>query len=322
MAEAHKRARRHPKYKTAYRVKNWREYEKSLRDRGDITFWVSQDAIDAWTPQPNGKRGGQPVYSDLAIETALMLRLLFHLPLRQTEGFLGSILRLMGLDHPCPDHTTLSRRNQTIEVRRHSKNLPDGALSFIVDSTGLEICGQGEWHTKKHGDKYRKRWKKLHLGVDENGWILACMVTDSDCHDPSQVLDLLGQVDRPIRQFVADGIYDQELVYDAVDQHSPGATIIVPPRKDAVLSGAADGSASQRDRHIEAISKVGRFRWKRESGYYLQSHAENVVSRYKRIITGRLRAKRDESHAREALFACSILNRMREMGQAQSYSVS
>ena len=106
MAEAHKRAYKHPKYKTSYRVKNWSEYEKSLRNRGDITIWLSRDAIDAWTPPKNGKRGGQPIYSDIAIETSLTLRLVFHLPLRQAEGFLKSILKLMDLYLPCPDHTT------------------------------------------------------------------------------------------------------------------------------------------------------------------------------------------------------------------------
>ena len=102
MTEAHKRANRHPKYTTAYRVKNWREYEQSLRDRGDITLWISQDAIDAWIPPQTGKRGAQPVYSDVAIETALTFRLLFHLALRQTGGFLGSVLRLMDVDLPVP----------------------------------------------------------------------------------------------------------------------------------------------------------------------------------------------------------------------------
>ena len=117
MSEAHKRPYRHPKYKTAYRIKNWPEYEKSLRDRGDVTIWFSQDAIDAWTPGKTGTRGAQPIYSDIAIETALTLRVIFHLPLRQTEGFLGSIVKLMGQDLPCPDPTTLSRRNRTVNVR-------------------------------------------------------------------------------------------------------------------------------------------------------------------------------------------------------------
>jgi hypothetical protein len=91
-------------------VKNWREYDQSLRDRGDITLWISQDAIDAWTPPKTGKRGASPVYSDVAIETALTLRLLFRLPLRQTEGFLHSLLTLMEVTLPCPDHTRLCRK--------------------------------------------------------------------------------------------------------------------------------------------------------------------------------------------------------------------
>ena len=89
MYEPHKRAYRNPKHKTSYRVKNWPEYEKSLRDRGDITVWLSEEAIRAWTPPKNGKRGGQEVYSDIAIKTSLSLRILFHLALRQTEGFPG-----------------------------------------------------------------------------------------------------------------------------------------------------------------------------------------------------------------------------------------
>ena len=244
MAEAHKRAYRHPKYKTSYRIKNWPEYEKSLRNRGDITFWISQDAIDAWTPPKNGKRGGQPIYSDIAIETSLTLRLIFHLPLRQAEGFLKSILKVMELYLPCPDHTTVSRRNRTVNVCRSTGSLPNGPVHFIVDSTGLKICGQGEWHFKKHGKRLRKRWKKLHIGVNENGWILASKVTDGHEHDSSQVPNLLAQVNREIDRFVGDRVYDQERVYEAVDLHSPGAEVLVPPRKDAVSSANSINASS------------------------------------------------------------------------------
>ncbi len=321
MPEAHKRSYRHPKYKTAYRVKNWAEYEKSLRDRGDITIWLSQDAIDAWQPEKNGKRGGQQMYSDMAIETAFTFRLVFHLPLRQTEGFVGSILKLMELDLPGPDHTTLSRRNRTVEVRKRITDLPDGPLHFIVDSTGLKICGEGEWHTSKHGEKRRKRWKKLHIAVDEDGRILASKVTDSPVQDPSQVPDLLDQFDKEIDRFVGDGIYDQEPVYEAVEQHSPGATMVVPPRKDAVLSNDSVTSPSQRDSHIAAIQSKGRFKWKRESGYYLRSHAENAIFRYKTVFGGRLRSKKEEAQERETAIGCALLNRMREMGRPRSYPV-
>ena len=321
MFEPHKVAYRHPKYKTAYRVKNWPEYDKSLRNRGDVTVWFSHDAVEAWTPQKNGKRDGQPVYSNIAIETSLSLRLVFRLPLRQTEGFIGSLLRLMSLDLPCPDHTTLSRRNRTVDVQRNIDRLPDGPVCFIVDSTGLKICGQGEWHSRKYGEKRYKRWKKLHIAVDKNGWIMASKVTEGAEQDPSQVPDLLDQVDREIDCFIGDGIYDREPVYDVVQQHSPGASMVVPPRKDAVLSASSIGVLSQRNEHISEIGRMGISDWRRQSGYYVQSHVENTFSRFKKIIGGRLRSKHDAAQEREALIGCSILNRMLEIGRPVSYPV-
>jgi hypothetical protein len=145
MTEPHKRPHRHPTYNTAYRVKNWREYDQALRHRGDITLWMSQDTIDAWTPPQTGKRGAQPVYADLAIETARTFRVLFRLPLRQTEGLLSSILTLMGVSLPCPAHPTLSRRHATVAIRQQVERAPQGPISLIVDSSGLQVCGQGEW---------------------------------------------------------------------------------------------------------------------------------------------------------------------------------
>jgi hypothetical protein len=234
MTEPHKRAHRHPKYKTAYRVENWRAYDQALRNRGDITLWISQDALDAWTPPQTGMRGAQPVYSDIAIETALSLRLLFRLPLRQTEGFLHSVLTLRGLDLPCPDHTTLSRRNATVAIRQHVERAPQGSICLIVDSSGLKVGGQGEWHVQKHGERKCKRWKKLPIGVDALGQIVASTVTASRAPDPSQVPTLLSQVDHRIDRFIGDGIFDHAPVSTAVEHHSPGARVIIPPRKDAV----------------------------------------------------------------------------------------
>ena len=321
MYEPQKR-RRHPKYKTAYRVKNWPEYEKSLRDRGDISIWMSQDAIDSWMPAKTGKRGGQLLYSDLAIESALTLRLIFQQPLRQTEGFLRSILRLMGLNLPCPDHTTLSRRNQTLEVRKRVEKLPAGPIDFIVDSTGLKVRGQGEWHTKKHGKKSHRRWRKLHIGVDSQGWVHASKITEDHEQDPTQVPDLLGQVDREIESFVADGIYDQDPVYKVVKAHSPGARIIIPPRKCAAFSSRVTTAPSERDRHILRAQEIGLSRWRHESGYYKQSHAENCFSRFKSTFGGRIRAKNKAAQEKEVDLGCAILNQMRQMRSPISCPVS
>jgi hypothetical protein len=305
-----------------YHVKNWRAYDQALRDRGDITLWISQDAIDAWTPPQTGKRGAQPVYADVAIETALTLRLLFRLPLRQTEGFLHSILTLMDLTLPCPDHTTLSRRHATVAIQRQIDQAPEETIALIVDSSGVKVCGQGEWHSQKHGEKTCKRWKKLHIGVDAQGRIVASTLTESHEQDPSQVPALLSQVEYRIDRFVGDGIFDQAPVYTAVENHSPGARVIIPPRKDAVVSPTAPTAPTQRDAHLLAIESEGRCGWKRTSGYYAQSQAENVFSRFKRTFGARLRAKRDASQEREASLACQLLNRMRELGRPESYAVS
>jgi Transposase DDE domain len=321
MTEPHKRAWRPPKDKTAYRVSNCSEYDQALRDRGDIMLWVSQDATDAWLAPQTGKRGAQLVYSDVAIKTALTLRLLFHLPLRPTEGFLHSILKLMGVALPCPDHTTRSRRNATFTRRRFDDRLVLGPVDVIVDSTGLKGCGQGEWHDQKHGEKKPKRWKKLYIGVNAQGRIIASTVTESHEQDPSQVSALLSQVEQEIGRFIGDGIYDQAPVYDAVTGHSPGVCVIIPPRKDAVLSPTAATSPTLRDQHIAAIESAGRFAWKRMSGYYTQSYAENAFARFKQTFEGRLRAKRDEAQEREAALACQLLNRMLEWGRPQSCPV-
>ena len=161
----------HPRYKTKYRVANWAGYNRALVRRGDVTVWLSSEAIAAWTPRRSGRRGGQRRYSDLAIETALTLRLLYHLPLRQAEGFLHALFGMMRLNLSAPDDTTLSRRSR--HLRRRLRPVPPGAgLHLVLDSTGLSIVGAGEWAAAKHGGCGRRGWRKLHLGVDQSGVIL------------------------------------------------------------------------------------------------------------------------------------------------------
>jgi hypothetical protein len=146
-------------------------------------------------------------------------------------------------------------------------------------------------------------------------------VTESNEQDPAQVSALLDQIDEDIDRFVADGIYDQEPVYTAVELHSPGARVIIPPCKDAVLSPTVRSLPTQRDQHLMAIESEGRFAWKRTSGYYAQSHAENAFARYKRTFGCHMRATGDAAQEREAAIACGVLNRMRELGRPQSYPV-
>ena len=172
----------HPKYKTTYRVGNWAEYDRALVRRGDVTLWLTPDAIATWAAAGVGRRSGQLQYSDLAIETALTLSLIFHLPLRQTEGFLTSIFGMLGVDLTAPDHTTLSRRGQHLALALRRAR-PGTSLHLIVDSTGLSIVGEGEWAAAKHGGRGRRGWRKLHLGVDGSRVIVACALTEPTADD-------------------------------------------------------------------------------------------------------------------------------------------
>ena len=184
----------HPTYKTKYRVANWPAYNRALVRRGDVTVWVSSEAIAAWTPRRSGRRGVQRRYSDLAIETAMTLRLLYHLPLRQAEGFLHALFEMMRLDLSAPDYTTLSRRSQ--HLRRRLRLVPPGeGLHLVLDSTGLSIVGAGEWAAATHGGRGRRGWRKLHLGVDQSGVIRVHTLTGATGDDATTALDLLDAVD-------------------------------------------------------------------------------------------------------------------------------
>ena len=318
-----KSSRVNPKYKKRYRVGNWPAYERWLRARGDVTVWFAEEALSTWTPPPTRCRGGQQRYSEPAILTALTLRMLFHLPLRQTEGFVASLLRLMGLDLNTPDHTTLSRRNRDVLVPAVSRT-DDGPIHLVVDSTGLKIYGAGEWCSRKHRKaNERSGWRKLHIGVDDDGYVVAETLTQNTVDDADVLPDLLGQVDAPLRRFTGDCAYDTRSVYKAVGEAGgPGVEIVVPPRRPATASPEATGPWAQRNLHIERIAEIGRLAWQKETGYRQQARVEGTFLRYKRILGGSLRAKGFEAQQREARVGCTLLNKMLALGKAQSFAVT
>ena len=196
-------------------------------------------ALAEWRAPATGRRGGQPIYSALAIETALTIRLVFHQPLRQTEGLLRSIADVLGVDIAIPDHTTLSRRGVGLPILPRDINRRE-PLHLVVDSTGLRIYGEGEWLDAKRGSRSRRRWRKLHIGINaETHDVLVAELTPDDVGDVSAVPDLLEQIDIPVVSLTADGAYDAEAVYDAVTERAPGAAIIIPPRATAVVNQLA-----------------------------------------------------------------------------------
>jgi hypothetical protein len=314
-------ARRHHIPKQRHRVTNWAACDAALRQRGSLTVWFTEAAIAAWRAEPRATPGGQPHYSALAILTALTLRAVFRLALRQTEGLIGSILHLLGLDLAVPDHTTLSRRGETLQAPRPR---PAGEpVHLLVDSTGLRLCGPGEWLVEKHGTRTRRSWRKLHIGVDaDTARIIAVELTGNETDDGSQAGPLLDQVTGPVASFTADGAYDRDDVYGAVAERHPEAAVIVPPRTDAVPSGTAATAPTERDRHLRCIAEQGRMGWQKASGYNRRALAEAAVSRYKRVIGDALRSRTDRRRATEVAIAVQALNRMLDLGRPESVRIA
>jgi hypothetical protein len=307
---------RHHIPKQRHRVTNWAEYDAGLRARGSLTVWFTAEAIDGWRAEARMGRGGQAKYSDLAIATALTLRSVFGLALRQTEGLIGSILKMLRLDLAVPDHSTLSRRAETLEVPRPKAG--SEPVHLLVDSTGLRLCGPGEWLIEKHGTKRRRSWKVPHLAIDaDTGQIAASVLTDREADDGSQVGPLLDQLDGSVTSLTGDGAYDRDDVYAEVTARHPDAVVVVPPRANAVPSKAALSRPTQRDTHLRCIAECGRMGWQRASGYNWRALVEADISRWKRVVGNGLRSQTDGRQATEVAIAARVLNHMLELGRPE-----
>ena len=229
----------------------------------------------------------------------------------------GPTPELMDLELEAPDHTTLSRRSKQLNVDLGFVQSKKG-VHLIVDSTGLSIVGAGEWASAKHGKRGKRGWRKLHLGVDRSGQIIAQVLTDSSVDDPSTGLKILNGVRGKLSSVTGDAAYDTVAIYKAAS--SRGAKVVVPPTRNASTSGREPRSAA-RDRTIRRVDKVGRRRWKKESGYRRQGTVENAFFRYKSIIGDRLRARDPGAQATETLIACNVLNQMFELGRPKSVAI-
>jgi len=300
--------------KQRHKVTNSAAYDAALRQRGSLTVWFTDEVVAAWKAAPRTTRGRQPWYSPLAILTGLTLRALFRLALRQTEGLIGSIIGLLGLALAVPDHTTLCRRAGTLEVPRPRPRSGGEPVYLLVDSTGLKLCGAGEWLVEKHGTKTRRSWRKLHIGMDaDTGQIVAASLTTNDIDDGAQVGPLLDQVTGSVASFTGDGAYDQEGVSTAVAERHPEAAVIVPPRSTAVPSETAATAPTQRDRHLQFIAEHGRMAWQKASGYTARDRAEATIGRFKQVIGDGLRSRTDQRRTTEVDVAVHALNRMLEL---------
>jgi len=306
--------------KTRYKVRNWREYNRALKERYRLTIGVSEEVFSGWYAAPSGVRGAPRRYSDVAVEFALTIRALFHLPLRGCEGVLEELVGLLGL--AVPDYTTLCRRGKTLAV-----TLPrlkrGGHLWMAVDASGLKVSGEGEWKVRMHGAGKRRTWRKLHIGVDvETGEIVAGVLTTADVHDSEVLTDLLGGTEGHVEAVGGDGAYDTRDNYEAI--RNRGARAVIPPRRGARIwrHGNRRDPPLPRDEILRYIRRHGRNKWKQESGYHRRSLAETAFFRLKTIFDEKLSSRLFDNQATEALLRLRILNRMTAIGMPESYAVN
>ena len=294
-----------------YKIKNWRAYNEALKRRGSLTIWFDPEMT--WEARPTGKRGRQPTYSDAAIQTCLTMKVLFGMALRQTTGFVESLLQLSGLNWSVPDFSTLSRRQKSLAVSIPYRG-SEGPLHLLIDSTGIKVEGEGEWNARKHGGAKRRIWRKVHLGIDEKTLeIRAVEFTSSDIGDAPMLPELLGQIppDQEIGNVTADGAYDTRKCHDAIADR--GAHAVIPPRKNAKFWKPESAGAIAHNEALRASKRLGRKIWRKWSGYHHRSRAETKMHCMK-LLGQRLMAREPDRQVAELQIRVAVMNGFTVLG--------
>jgi hypothetical protein len=328
------------KDKTTYKITNWAEYNAALVSRGSVTIWLSDDVLASWgsiEKPPKGSLGGHPkTYSDVAIQAALTIREVYHLTYRATEGFVSSLLTMMGASVKCPDYTTLSYRAETLPVTlskaAKAALASSDALHIAVDSTGVKVYGEGEWKVRKHGWSKHRTWRKVHLGVSTSGpskHLIATdeMTTNGVGDGDGQLLPkLLDQLatdlpDTPLADLYGDGGYDTKGCYEAIA--AKGATSIIPPQKNAKIwqHGNTKAERLPRDQNLRRIRAIGRQAWKEEIGYHARSLSETAMFRLKTLFSHSLSNRQFETQRVQTKIRIQAMNAMTLLGMPVSVKV-
>ncbi len=300
--------------KNSYQNGNWKQYNKSLINRGSITFWVSEDSLKKWRAKKDKKHFGRPCfYSDEAILTVLTIRFIYHLPLRAMEGFLRSLFCLLNLSLLSPSYTQVCRRAKKIQLpaRLKSRKVTD----IVFDASGLKIFGEGEWKVRTHGTSKRRKWRKIHLGIcPETQEILLSELTDNSLKDLEVMTNLLEKAPFPIGKVYGDALYDAERCYLSI--WKKGGQAVIPIKKNIVYRQPSKPWLEPRNKQLLEIRGLGgddiaRELWKKLSGYHRRSLVETAFFRWKQLLGPGLKSRKFENQIVESKIKCQILNKMR-----------
>lgn len=304
--------------KPIYKIQNWSDYNKSLIQRGSLTFWIEEDSLKKWESKKFTGQAGRPAtYSDDAILMLLIIRERFNLTLRSLQGFAESLFSLMKLKLIVPCYTQICRRAKTLHknIIRLSKGTP---RHIIFDSTGLKVYGEGEWKVRAHGKSKRRIWRKFHIGIDaETQDIVVCELTGNDVGEAASAVRMLDKIPGKIETVRGDGAYDPNAVRAKI--YEKGARAIIPPPRHASIKGVVDGWIKDRDEDIAKIlsfgdREVGRKPWKILTGYHKRSLVETAIFRVKKMLGNQLKNRTLETQRTEVFCKCLVINKINELG--------
>ena len=295
--------------KSKGKITNWPEYNKALVNRGSVTFWIDDSAKAAWqSTEHHGGRGRSNQFSDVAIETVLMLKGVFNLSLRSLEGFVNSIFELMDAPLRSPTYSCISKRAKTVEVNYRKQSR--GPIAHIaIDSTGLKVFGEGEWKARKHGAEKRRTWRKLHLAVDTSTHeIVRAVVSTVSVGDNEVLPTLLNPLRRKITRVSADGAYDTKECHEVLKRK--GINPAIPPRSNAALWE----EGHPRNVAVNALQADELAEWKVENDYHKRSLSETAMYRYKQLISGKVSCRKYNAQVGEILAGIKAMNKVIDLG--------
>ena len=303
-----------------YRIRNWAEYNKALIQRGNISIWIDENSVKKWFSSYHTCRAGRPAtYSDESILMTLILREVYKCSLRNLQGLVQSLFKIMGLNLPVPSYTQISRRSKSLYKRVSRLTEGKKACHVIFDSTGLKVYGEGEWKVKVHGKSKRRTWRKFHIGIDaETQDIICCDLTTNNKGDAEIAEQMVGKLPCKLKSARGGGAYDASRFRKKVYEKE-GACIVPPPRDAAYKGTTEEGWGKERDNDIAEIygfggDDIGRHLWKICSGYHRRSLVETAMFRVKKMFGSGLKARLISSQKTEAICKCLVINKMNKLG--------
>lgn len=308
-----------------YKVRNWPQYNESLKKRGSLSLWISEDAIEKWRSSKNPRFIGAPQqYSDDAILCMMTLKVVYSLPYRQLIGFIFSIFSLMKITLKIPHFTTVAERAKSLgkHFKRLSKVCP---TDLVFDSSGFKIYGEGEWKVRQHGKHKRRRWKKFHIGVcPRTHEIVIAEVTELETADCEIGPKLLRKAPKSVEQVIGDGAYDTWNCYKAA--FDKGQKLIVPPREGAVFNEGKDPWLNARNDTLCQIIGLGNDAeaiklWKKLVGYHKRSLVETSFSRFKGMFGPKLFSRSIDNQEVELMLKAQAMNKMTSQGMPKGVMI-